>query len=200
LKSAGLEHDIKHEATNVIVILLPSTSSSKSTYGNYDMPDSSIKRRQFEEPITLNMPYGKTERISISASNSSKLITGILPPCFSTLEVCNDRTNKCSGHGKCYKKRGNPSGGEACFACGCSATNQTFTHGAEGSERKGVKLIYWGGAACQKQDVSGPFWLLAIFTIVGVGLITWAIGLLYAVGEEKLPGVIGAGVSSNRAR
>lgn len=176
------------------------TANSKSTYGTYDMPDPSIKRRQFEAPISYTPPQEKTSRISVLASNSSKPFTGVLPPCFASLEACNDRTNKCSGHGKCYKKRGNPSRGQACFACGCSATNQTFTHGAEGNERKGVKLIYWGGAACQKQDVSGPFWLLAIFTIVGVGLITWAIGLLYAVGEEKLPGVIGAGVSSNRAR
>jgi 1,4-dihydroxy-2-naphthoate octaprenyltransferase len=48
---------------------------------------------------------------------------------------------------------------------------------------------------CQKKDVSVPFWLLAGFTIGIIGVVTFAIGLLYSIGEEKLPGVIGAGVS-----
>jgi len=29
-----------------------------------------------------------------------------------------------------------------------------------------------------------------------IGLVGWGIGLLFSIGEEKLPGVIGAGVSS----
>jgi hypothetical protein len=29
-----------------------------------------------------------------------------------------------------------------------------------------------------------------------VGIIGWSIGMMYSIGEEKLPGVIGAGVSS----
>jgi len=31
-----------------------------------------------------------------------------------------------------------------------------------------------------------------------MGLVGWAIGMIFSIGEEKLPGVIGAGVSSNR--
>jgi hypothetical protein len=31
-----------------------------------------------------------------------------------------------------------------------------------------------------------------------MGLVGWGIGMLFSIGEEKLPGVIGAGVSSNR--
>jgi len=188
--------------SSVVVVLIPGTSNSKSTYGVYDMPGATIKRRQFEEPIsyTSDSAQDKSERVSLAASNSSKPIVGVPPACYSTLDACNERTNKCSGHGKCYKKRSDPQGKNACYACGCSVTNQTFKYGTGDNKRTGQRLIYWGGAACQKEDVSGPFWLLAIFTIVGVGLITWAIALMYSVGEEKLPGVIGAGVSSNRAR
>ena len=29
---------------------------------------------------------------------------------------------------------------------------------------------------------------------------SWAIGMMFSVGEEKLPGVIGAGVSSGKSR
>lgn len=158
-----------------------------------------LKRRQFEEPMIADTQSEQSNTVSASKSNSSKPITGILPACYATLDACNEKTNKCSGHGKCYKKRGDPSGkGRACFACGCSPTYRNFTHGE--NKQKATTLVYWGGAACQKEDVSGPFWLLAIFTITMVGLVTWGIGLMYAVGEEKLPGVIGAGVSSNRAR
>lgn len=62
----------------------------------------------------------------------------------------------------------------------------------------GEKTIRWGGNMCQKKDVSIPFWLLTGFTIAIVGMITFAIGLLYSVGEEQLPGVIGAGVSRSK--
>lgn len=81
-----------------------------------------------------------------------------------------------------------------CFACRCEATKRTFTVGE--SKQKAFTFDYWGGAACQKEDVSGPFWLLATFSLVMVGLVAWAISMLFAIGEEKLPGVIGAGVSS----
>lgn len=63
-----------------------------------------------------------------------------------------------------------------------------------------VKTVQWGGPACQKKDVSIPFWLLAGFTVLLVGVVTWAIGLLYSVGSEELPSVIGAGVSGGKAQ
>ena len=47
---------------------------------------------------------------------------------------------------------------------------------------------------CQKEDVSVQFWLIAGSTIALVGAVTFAIGLLFSVGEEKMPGVLGAGV------
>lgn len=82
----------------------------------------------------------------------------------------------------------------ACYACGCVYTEENFLEGE--SKRPAYRITYWGGAACQKKDVSGPFWLFATFTVVMIGLVSWAIGLLFSIGEEKLPGVIGAGVPS----
>lgn len=66
----------------------------------------------------------------------------------------------------------------------------------EKGNKQGNRTIHWGGAACQKKDISGPFWLIVGFTVVMIGLVSWAIGMLFSIGEEKLPGVIGAGVSS----
>ena len=63
-----------------------------------------------------------------------------------------------------------------------------------------VKTTQWGGPACQKKDVSVPFFLLAGFTIAILATVTWAVGLLFSVGQEKLPSVIGAGVAGPRAQ
>jgi hypothetical protein len=73
-----------------------------------------------------------------------------------------------------------------------------MTKAADGSEL--AKRTYWGGAACQKQDVSSPFWLLVGITVVLAGITSAGIGMLFSVGEEKLPSVIGAGVSGPRPR
>jgi hypothetical protein len=63
---------------------------------------------------------------------------------------------------------------------------------------QGRKTVHWGGNMCQKEDISVQFWLIAGFTVMIVGVVTFAIGLLYSVGEETLPGVIGAGVSRSK--
>ena len=60
--------------------------------------------------------------------------------------------------------------------------------------------MQWGGPACQKKDVSTPFWLLAGITIFLVSVVSWGIGLLVSIGQEELPGVIGAGVAGPRAQ
>lgn len=45
-----------------------------------------------------------------------------------------------------------------------------------------------------------PFFLLAGITILLMSAASWGIGLLYSVGAEPLPGVIGAGVAGVRAK
>ncbi len=195
---------------NVLMVLMPEASrSSKSplnAYGSYEMPSQkAIGRRQAEELMTDRPTVSSRPEFSskqLQASNSSdnstfEPITGIPPLCYSSLDSCIDETNSCSGHGECYEKR---AGKSVCFTCGCTAQNETFLYGNPHHPRTGHRITYWGGAACQKKDVSGPFWLITIFSIVAVGLVAWAIGLLFSIGEEKLPGVIGAGVSSNRGK
>jgi hypothetical protein len=62
------------------------------------------------------------------------------------------------------------------------------------------KTTFWSGPACQKKDVSAPFFLIAGFTIFIVGIASWGIGLLFGIGQEDLPGVIGAGVAGPKAK
>jgi hypothetical protein len=195
----------KNNEMNVMVVLMPESSFTKSSkpYGSYEMPSQApIGRRQAEEPMTdlpaaLSTAFKSNQVLTSNISEPLEPITGVPPVCHSSLDSCMSSTNNCSGHGECYKKSGSAEGEDAspaCYACGCKPTEENFLEGEAG--RPAYRITYWGGAACQKKDVSGPFWLFAIFTVVMVGLVSWAIGLLFTVGEEKLPGVIGAGVSS----
>ena len=76
--------------------------------------------------------------------------------------------------------------GAECWTCQCEPDRI--------KNDRGVKTIYWGGPACQKKDISVPFLLFAGFTVAAVAAISYGIGLLYSIGQEDLPSVLGAGV------
>lgn len=116
--------------------------------------------------------------------------------CFSSANSCAAATGNCTGHGSCVDKyavpgRDTPEGGKQCFVCSCLSTKKF-------PDRENSKHVHWGGAYCQKIDVSSPFWLIATTTVVLVGLVGGCITMLFSIGEEKLPGVIGAGVSRSK--
>jgi hypothetical protein len=182
----------KDQRMNIMVVLMPESSwptTSKNAYGSYEKaPQNQLNRRQAEDPTAE--AQGASSRVS--ASSTSEYVRGVAPLCYTSLESCTSSTNSCSGHGKCYKKSNGTDAAAPCFACQCEPQYETHSVG----KKTGTWISYWGGGACQKEDVSGPFWLLAIFTVVLVGIVGWSIGMMYSIGEEKLPGVIGAGVSS----
>lgn len=68
------------------------------------------------------------------------------------------------------------------------------------ADGKNIKSIQWGGAACEKKDISVPFFLFAGFGVAMMAVVVGSIGLLYGMGKEELPGVIGAGVTGPRAQ
>ncbi|KAI1652772.1 hypothetical protein F4813DRAFT_289973 [Daldinia decipiens] len=124
-----------------------------------------------------------------SAAVSRPAPAPILPSCFTSHNACITATDSCSGHGQCVDRWGKVDGAKkSCFFCHCMATNETDARG-------NIGVYHWGGSACHKRDVSTPFWLFAGVSIALVATVAFAIGLLFSVGEEKLPGVIGAGVS-----
>ncbi len=130
---------------------------------------------------TFNTPSSRSGEEQVTVNRKFPAL------CHASLEVCTNATNSCSGHGECYKKYGPADGesGAACYTCGCKPS----------SHSDGTGVVYWGGAACQKRDISSQFWLLASFSVLLMGLVGWAIGMMYSIGNEKLPGVIGAGVA-----
>lgn len=117
--------------------------------------------------------------------------------CFTSFNSCITATSNCTGHGVCVDKYAasrsdGKEGDRQCFVCSCKSTR------SYPDDEKNEQHTHWGGAYCQKIDVSSPFWLLVGTSVLLVGVVAGSIGMLFAVGEEKLPGVIGAGVSRSK--
>ncbi|OLN81498.1 putative endoplasmic reticulum membrane protein [Colletotrichum chlorophyti] len=193
---------LKQLATNgemeTIIIAMPE-SSRNSQVRQWSSKPEELRRRQVEEVMTEADDHDQTVATSTSTSTSPAQTTlpsgapfkrGSIPSCFKSEDACNEGTRSCSGHGKCVNRYASSDGKAqgTCFACSCLNTKNNKT----GS------VTHWGGPACQKIDVSVPFWLFTGFGIAIIGALTFAIGLLFNVGEEKLPGVIGAGVSKTK--
>lgn len=169
----------------------PTKRSTTSPYGTYTNP----RRQQPEEPLVSPGSAPSTHQPSAPEidplqASTTPLPRGIIPACHPTLESAISATNNCSRHGTAYKRSG---GDKACYACRCSKTVL-----ADGNGK--TKTVYWGGPACQKKDISVPFFLLAGLSIALVAAATWGVGLLMSIGNEELPSVIGAGVAGPRAQ
>lgn len=193
--------------TEVTLVLFPpstpETNHAPVSYGrSLPVRRAAVPRWPTEKPLEDDLSSsGYASQGSQSSSNSTETpIKSTIPVCYASFNSCMTATKHCSGHGRCMKKftvqdqSKDPEKAKFCFACKCM---RTVLH--EAADGKGGKSIYWGGAACQKKDVSSSFFLIAGGTIFFMSAVAWAIGLLYSIGEERLPGVLGAGVSGPKA-
>jgi hypothetical protein len=183
-----LEHQCSKESTNLYKVKRAEPSSAKAP------------RQQPEAPLeltpndTLPLPQNAPGFSALQAT--STLPIGPVPTCFSSQSACESGTNNCTGHGVCSLKFSTKEGDitNNCYGCVCSIPDVRTN--PDGSK----KTTWYGGGACQKKDVVAPFWLLAGTTIFFVSIISFGVGLLYTMGNEELPSVIGAGVSGPRAK
>ncbi|KAK3335217.1 hypothetical protein B0T19DRAFT_376908 [Cercophora scortea] len=177
-----------------VIVFLPESSRASKINNWSALAAGDLRRRQEAETVLVSSSDEETvvSPATTQAPSSSRAaaFSKAIPQCFGTFNSCMTQTANCTGHGKCVDKYG-PTGKSHCFTCSCLATI-VQTDDEPGS--RGRKTVHWGGNVCQKKDISVPFWLLTGFTIVLIGAVTFAIGLLYSIGEEPLPGVIGAGV------
>ena len=175
-----------------IVCMPPPAGRTKRNAGEYEafeaQPNANLRKEQ-----PLSKPASPSASQPAQSANPSNLTIPktTIPSCFSSKAACILNTVDCSGHGSCIKKYtekvSEDEEGPECWACSCDASrikNNDFT-----------KTIYWGGPACQKKDISVPFFLFAGFTVAAVAAVSYGIGLLYSIGEEDLPSVLGAGVA-----
>jgi Domain of unknown function (DUF3844) len=164
-----------------------------------------LNRRQLpqDEEAPLSQPFvsvstpdsfsssipSTTDSPSNSTNSPLPALGTFLPTCFPSNSTCTSSTNSCSGRGFCYAKS------SRCFACRCGTT---IAH--RDPDGKNTKTIAWGGTACERKDISVPFFLFAGFGVFMTAVVVGAIGMLYAMGSEELPSVIGAGVTGPKAQ
>jgi len=182
-----LKHLSAVEGVESTLVVLPSKLAEPKPRSSHNQARAASIE---EEPLDLPSSAPSTTAIEKTASDRPSNITlpSVIPACFNSQSACENTTNSCSGHGNCYKAHNN------CYKCKCGTTVARYNE--DGTK----KTVQWGGAACQKKDVSVPFVLLASFSVVMAGLVAGAIGLLYKMGSEELPSVIGAGVAGPRTQ
>ncbi|KAJ0420992.1 hypothetical protein BJY00DRAFT_282809 [Aspergillus carlsbadensis] len=161
-------------------VVLPSFNTTHKTYSR-----RALEMTKIDSEINL-----QRDARSALLEQETKVPLTLAPICYPSNSSCTESTNSCSGHGVCYKKSG--SEGD-CYACRCQ---ETLVKNEDGTEL----LVRWGGAACQKKDISSPFFLISGVTIAIIVIIGTAIGMIYSVGTAELPGVISAGVGAPRTQ
>mmetsp|Transcript_4376 Transcript_4376/g.4815 ORF Transcript_4376/g.4815 Transcript_4376/m.4815 type:complete len:418 (+) Transcript_4376:1570-2823(+) len=104
--------------------------------------------------------------------------------CFSSEDACKVGTSSCNSHGKCTKIK------SGCWSCACAAT----------LDESKTKSTNWSGYDCSKKDVSSEANLLLWTGLTLLILFIGGIKLLYSVGNESLPGVLGAATASKKSQ
>ena len=190
---------------DVTVVAMPSSSGNSKRrvkpYGTYEMPSAVEARRNRQNPEALlsftpepstspKVEYPDLEDFPVftSSKKSNGTVRGILPPFFNSLASCEKMTLNCSGHGECkLLHKAQDKTQQDRYGCACSPTII-----GEGTSRK---VTTWAGPACQKKDISTPFWLFVGTGVMLAFLVSTIIGMMFSIGSEELPSVIGAGVS-----
>ncbi|KAJ5166545.1 uncharacterized protein N7482_005326 [Penicillium canariense] len=187
----SLFHDLdklaSSESRDITAFLLPNSDASRDI-SRIAQRDTSTWSRS---PASSSDAQGTLRKSAQGLAMSSVLA----PVCHASNSSCSDATNNCSGHGHCYLKSGSGVEGttDNCYACRCQTTVRTKSDGS-------TQKIYWGGPACQKEDISSPFFLIAGVSVLAIVLAGSAVGMLFSMGQEELPSVIGAGVGGSKAQ
>ncbi|KAJ5127510.1 hypothetical protein N7448_008289 [Penicillium atrosanguineum] len=169
----------------ITAVLLPDTQGSRNS--------AQILRRD-SRVLSRSSASGAQDALRRSAQDLP-LHSNLAPVCHVSNSSCAEATNNCSGHGSCYLKYGSGEEGSTgnCYACRCQ---QTVVRKSDGT----IQKIQWGGPACQKKDISSPFFLIAGVSVLAILMVGSAIGMLFSMGQEELPSVISAGVGGSKAQ
>lgn len=205
---------VENAELEVMLLLMPEASRTSSIAHWTTKEQSHLRPRALSESETV-MSEEQHKDTKDTVPETHKAAAGSSPNtfalekkkkittihCFGSFDECMEQTGNCTGgHGKCVdkflvggKQRRADEEEKHCFKCHCQPT--VIGQGKDGQYER---TEHWGGAMCQKKDISVPFWLITGFTVTIIGAISFSIGLLFQVGEQKLPGVIGAGVSRSK--
>ncbi|PLN75502.1 hypothetical protein BDW42DRAFT_180516 [Aspergillus taichungensis] len=175
-------HELAINGKEVTALVLQGSSNAEGLARRTKKPRASM-----DETLSKNDNLGAL----IKSEYQGSLLSTSFPSCFNSEASCIEATHGCSGHGSCYNKQRSVNGGAKsdCYTCKC---RETITRKEDGS----IQKFSWGGSACQKRDISTPFFLVAGISIIAIVATGAAVGMLYYVGQDELPGVISAGVGT----
>lgn len=172
----------------ITVLVLPATNESRGSKPRFGHRDS-------QGTVSQASIFAASQTNAVKRAIQGQSIPSTLAPvCHATNSSCVEATDNCSGHGYCYLKYASDDEKAAgnCYACQCQ---QTVVKKSDGTTQK----VQWGGSACQKRDISSPFFLIAGVSVLAVAMAGSAVGMLFNMGQEELPSVIGAGVGGSKA-
>jgi hypothetical protein len=184
-----------------IVFMPPEHHCSKRSANVYGF-EKLVRRGDQITETPISAPQGQsvqTKQKSSKPQNFSPSATALaahVPAKYLGKDSCERATQNCTGHGTCVLLYKDNDGSQDHEYFGCSCNKPEVRTNADGSK----KTTFFGGNACHKKDVVAPFWLLASTAVFLVTIVSLALGLLYSMGAEELPSVIGAGVSGPKPR
>jgi uncharacterized protein DUF3844 len=154
------------------------------------------RRSESEALLAASIKGSVKSKAQSQPVSSSPLGVNAVPARYSSLDSCERTTKNCTGHGECVRLSSESVGDRTNDIFGCVCNKPSVRTNQDGSK----KTTYYAGSACQKVDISQPFWLLAGTTIFLLTVVSLGVGMLYSMGSEELPSVIGAGVTGPRAK
>jgi hypothetical protein len=190
------------EFATVTLAFVPPEEHCTKRVGATKMFGSSVQRRNAAaQPRSSEVPLGPGAAVPFKTSSPplqplEAAHKFAIPSRFTSQDACETTTANCTGHGECKIVARDVSGGHTNLYFGCVCNKPVVRKNKDG----GTKTTYFGGAACHKKSVVAPFWLLAGTSIFLLTVLSIGLGLLYSMGSEELPSVIGAGVSGPRAK
>ncbi|VVT56109.1 uncharacterized protein SAPINGB_P004820 [Magnusiomyces paraingens] len=128
---------------------------------------------------TLLKPCSSKSGLKKRSSTRSTIVAKSFP----SIEACETATGNCTGHGACIKTGTALDGETPVYGCACQASYN--------ADKK--QTTRYGGAACQKVDISVP---TQMFLWSGIALVfagAAAIKLVYSIDAEPLPGILNLG-------
>ncbi|KAF2096670.1 hypothetical protein NA57DRAFT_58570 [Rhizodiscina lignyota] len=166
-----------------------------------ELPNRKLHRRD-EAILSEPVPTPSSKQASTPAAKSPPQILASSPAypfvaqCYASAADCAKGTGNCTGHGECVlkSKTKTEGGSDECYVCSCN--KPVVIKNEDGT----TKTTHFGGSACQKVDISAPFWILTLTAGSLLALVGFGVSMLYAMGSAELPSVIGAGVSGPRAK
>lgn len=168
------------ESVKTTLILTPGISDDST---GFEIASHLHKRLEIPLSMVSAAPHSQDSKpIFENPPVSIKGTTDRFDKCHFSKDICSKATNSCSSHGECVETS------SGCWTCACAPSVTTNSANQN-------KTTHWAGSACQKKDISVPFNLFFLFTLVIIIVLAWAIGLLYSIGDTELPSVLAAGVA-----